>query len=115
MVGREKIDTDDIVNKDLTIIGFDFADKRDRDTGELVVDHKTGEVQQFAVVVFAEYPDKYYSVGTVFTKVCEAWADQFGGDPEDASAQLAAEGGVRVRFTRGTTRKGNNVTNVTIL
>lgn len=113
MVGRDKLDTEDILNKDLTIIAFDFAPKFDQ-RGVPVVDENTGELDKFGVVVFKEYPEKYYCVGAVFTKVCKAWAAPFDS-PEEASAELEAEGGVRVRFTPSKTKKGNNLTAVEIL
>lgn len=113
MVGREKLETEDILGKELTIIGFDFAPKFDQH-GMPVADPSTGEVDTFGVVVFAEYPDKYYCVGAVFTKVCHAWAAGFDS-PQEASEALAAEGGVRVRFTASKTKKGNNLTAVDIL
>lgn len=113
MVGKEKIDTDDIINKELTIIGFDFAPKFDKE-GNVIVDQSTGEVDNFGVVVFKEIPDKYYCVGAVFTKVCKAWAAPFDS-PEQASEALSAEGGVRVKFTPSKTKKGNNLTAVEIL
>lgn len=113
MVGRNKLDTDDILNKELTIVAFDFAPKFD-EKGRPVVDESTGEVDTFGVVVFKEFPESYYSVGTVFTKVCKAWAAEFNS-PAEASEALTAEGGVRVRFSPSKTKKGNNLTAVEIL
>lgn len=112
MVGREKLETEDILDKELTIIGFDFAPKFDQQ-GKAIMD-ENGDVDTFGVVVFAEHPDKYYCVGSVFTKVCHAWAAGFES-PQDASAALAAEGGVRVKFSASKTKKGNNLTAVDIL
>lgn len=113
MVGKEKLETEDILDKELTIIGFDFAPKFDQQ-GKPVLDASTGEVDTFGVVVFAEYPDKYYCVGAVFTKVCHAWAAAFNSTQE-ASVALATEGGVRVKFSASKTKKGNNLTAVEIL
>lgn len=113
MAGKEKLETEDILDKDLTIVAFDFAPKFDQQ-GNPVVDSSTGEVDTFGVVVFAEHPDKYYCVGAVFTKVCHAWAAGFDS-AQEASEALAAEGGVRVRFSASKTKKGNNLTAVDIL
>lgn len=113
MMNREKLDTDDVVNKELTIIAFDFAPKFDKD-GKPIIDQSTGEVDTFGVVVFSEMPDKYYCVGSVFTKVCHAWAAPFES-PEEASEALEHEGGVKVRFSPSKTKKGNNLTAVEIL
>lgn len=115
MAGREKMSTDEVIaHGDLTIIAFDFAPKFDQN-GNPVADPTTGEQDTFGVVVFDEFPERYYSVGTVFSKVCKAWADQFGGSADAASAELAKSGGVKVRFSNGKTKKGNNLVNVEIL
>lgn len=114
MVGRDKLSTDEILGKELTVIGFDFAPKFDQQ-GNPCVDQSTGEVDNFGVVIFAEYEDMYYSVGTVFTKVCKSWAAAFNGSAVDASDALRAQGGVKVKFTRGKSKQGRNLTNVEIL
>lgn len=113
MVGKEKLETEDVVNREFTIIAFDFAPKFD-DKGKPIIDSSTGEADTFGVVVFKELPDNYYCVGTVFTKVCKAWEAAFQSAKE-ASEALEAEGGVRVRFTPSKTKKGNNLTAVEIL
>lgn len=113
MVDREKLETEEILNQELTVVGFDFAPKFTK-SGETIVDQSTGEVDTFGVVIFKEYPGKYYAVGSVFTKVCHAWAAGFSST-EEASEALNAEGGVRVMFTASKTKKGNNLTAVEIL
>lgn len=113
MVGRDKLETEEVLDKELTIVQFDFAPKFDK-TGNPVVDEKTGEVDTFGVVVFKEMPEKYYCVGAVFTKVCRAWAAPFES-AQDASEALMSEGGVKVKFTSSKTKKGNNLTAVEIL
>ena len=113
MLDKEKLETEDVINKELTIVGFDFAPKFD-EWGNRMVDPNTGEVDEFGVVVFAELPGYYYCVGAVFTKVCKAWASAFNSTVE-ASEALATEGGVRVKFTPSKTKKGNNLTAVEIL
>ncbi|MBD5232334.1 MAG: hypothetical protein HDS66_09345 [Bacteroidales bacterium] len=112
MCNREKLETSEVINKELTIIGFDFAPKFDQNGERVVLD--TGEIDTFGVVIFEEIPDRYYCVGTVFTKVCKAWAAPFSS-PAEASAALAAEGGVRVRFTESKTKRNQNLTAVEIL
>lgn len=112
MVGKTKLETADVINKDLTVIAFDFAPKFTRE-GDPMYD-ENGEVDTFAVVVFAEYPDSYYCVGTVFTNVCKAWMAGYETAGE-ASDDLRSEGGVRVCFKEGKTKKGNNLVNVEIL
>lgn len=115
MSGRTKMDTDEVVEAGvLTITAFDFAPKFDKE-GHPLADPSTGEQDVFGVVTFAEHPDRYYSVGTVFTKVCKAWAEQFGGSAEAASVELTKSGGVQVRFSEGKTKAGNNLINVEIV
>lgn len=114
MVGRDKLSTDDILDQELTVVAFDFAPKFDQQ-GNLCVDQSTGQVDTFGVVIFAEHPDMYYSVGTVFTKVCKGWVAAFNNDPVLASDALAAQGGVKVKFTRGKSKLGRNLTNVEII
>lgn len=114
MAGREQLKTEDVLDKDYTIIAFDFAPNVERETGELVVNKETGEVETHGVLVFKEMPGHYYSVGTIFTKVCDAWAAAFTS-PQEASEALAAQGGVKVRFKAGKTKRGNPCTQVDIL
>lgn len=115
MVGREKLETEEVQGKEWTIVAFDFAPKFDRNTGAPVM-LDNGEQDVFGVVVFSEMPDRYYSVGTVFTKVCKAWAEEYDGDVELASRELEVVGGVRVRFKMSKTKVSkNNIVTVEIL
>lgn len=113
MVGRTKLDTEEIVGKTLTIEAFDFAPKFDK-TGKPIIDPDTGEADTFGVVVFSEHPECYYCVGTVFTKVCKAWAAGFTS-PAEASEALKKEGGVKVIFRQSKTKNNNNLTAVEIV
>lgn len=112
MIGREKLETEDVLDKVLTITEFGFAPKFSQD-GDPIVD-ENGVPDEFGVVVFKEHPECYYCVGTVFTKVCKAWAAAFP-TVKEASDALAAEGGVRVTFKATKTKKGKNLTSVDIL
>lgn len=114
MAGKKKLDTRDVVGRELTVIGFDFAPKYDEKKGEFIINPATGEPDTYGVVVFAEHPDSYYSVGTVFTKVCRAWAAGYD-TAEEASADLVEYGGVKVMFTQTKAKNGNNLTTVQIL
>ena len=113
MMNREKLSTEEVVNKELTIIEFGFAPKFDED-GSPVIDQSTGESDTFGVVIFDEMPDRYYCVGSVFTKVCHSWAAGFESVAE-ASEALKNEGGVKVRFSEGKTKRGKNLVKVDIL
>lgn len=101
MSGRDKLTTEEILDKVVTIVAFDFATIRNDD----------GEDEVFPVLLFEEYPDKYYNSGAIMKKVTANWAAAFGGDPEAASKALADAGGVQVKFTSTRTRKGNNLIN----
>lgn len=113
MVGKNKLETEEIIDQELTIVAFDFAPKFDKN-GKPITDPETGEVDTFGVVVFSEHPEMYYCVGAVFTKVCKAWAAEFDST-EKASEALSAEGGVKVIFRHSKTKSGNNLTSVEIL
>lgn len=113
MVGRDKLETDDVLGRELTIVEFGFAPKFDKE-GNVMREPDTGEVDEFGVVVFKEMEKSYYCVGTVFTKVCKTWAAAFEST-EEASKALSNEGGIKVKFTQGRTKKGNNLTQVEIL
>lgn len=113
MKDREKMATEDVVGRELTIVGFNFAPKFD-EKGYAIVDSETGQPDEFGVVIFSEEPDKYYCVGAVFTKVCKLWAADYP-TVKEASDALAASGGVKVKFSEGKTKRGNNLVNVDIL
>lgn len=104
MVGREQVKTEEVVGKPLTIVGFDFATITD-----------AGEEKVFPVVVFEELPGKYYNGGSLMMKLCKAWAESCGGDPETASFELSREGGVQVMFRETRTKTGNNLVCIDIL
>lgn len=112
--GRTKLESKEVQNQVLTVIAFDFAPKFDKNGGP-IINEMTGEADTYAVIVLKEMPDRYYSCGTVFSKVCRAWAAEYDGDVEQASAELEASGGVQVKFTMGQTRGGNNLMNVEIV
>lgn len=109
-INRTKLKTEDVINRELTIIDFDFAPNID-DSGKIEYDQQTGEVATHGVIVFAEMPDKFYHVGSIFTKICRSWMSGFES-AEDAGKALSAEGGVRVRFFP---QPGRRYTNVEIL
>lgn len=114
MAGKTQLKTEDVADKELTVIAFDFAPNIDKVTKQIQVDQETGEVITHGVIVFKENPGAYYSVGTIFTKICNIWASNFSSAKE-ASEALEKEGGVRVRFRSGVTKTGNPCVQVDIL
>lgn len=104
MAGREKVTTDDLIGQTVTVIEFDFATIKDK-----------GEEKVFPVLLFKERPNEYYCGGTLLNKMCMAWAAEYDGDVAAASNALCDEGGVKIRFSSGRTKNGNNLTNIEVL
>lgn len=115
MIGREAFKTEEVIDKEWTVVQFDFAPKVDMRTRQIVVDPVTGEVDTYGVVVFKEAPQKFYGVGTIFTKICKLWLASCDGDLDAANAELVSGGGVRVKFYEGKTLSGQPVVKVDIL
>ena len=105
MAGREKMTTEALNGQTVTCVEFDFA---------TITDPKQGE-KTFPVLIFAEYPNHYYTGGALLNKMCQAWAAEYGGDIAAASSALSDEGGVKIRFSAGKTKSGNNLTNIDVL
>lgn len=105
MQGKTKIDTDELLGKEITITAFDFIELKD----------KSGELKKFAVCCFEEDPEAFFFGGTVLTKICEAWAKEFDGDAAAASEALADDGGCVIKMTAGKTKNGRRITNVDII
>lgn len=106
-MNREKADIEDIVNRPVTIIGYDFANSRDKDTNQLVV-LESGEIQQYAIFIIAEDNDHYYNAGTVISNAFLQIHSGYGGTTEEACADLQAEGGLAVTIVKKKSRGGNS-------
>lgn len=104
MAGREQLKTEDLIGQTVTVMAFDFATITDK-----------GVEKTFPVLLLKEYPDHYYNGGALLSKLCRCWANAYGGDPEAASEDLEAEGGVQLRFTATKTKSGNNLTAVDVV
>lgn len=102
--GRTKINTQDLIGKELTIVAFDFASITDE-----------GEEKAFPVILFKELPANYYCGGFMLQKLCSAWAAEYDGDIESASNDLGQSGGVVVRFKATRTKTGNNLTTIEVV
>lgn len=103
MEGRTKIETEDIIKyypDGITIVAFDFV---------------TVEDKTYPVCAFREDDRKFLNGGTVLMKILSAWVAAYDGDIEECSADLCNEGGVKVKFSAGKTKKGQNITLVEIL
>lgn len=102
--GRTQIETDDIIGKELTIIGFDFAEATVKN-----------EKKVYPVIIFKELPDHYYNGGTLLMNLCKVWSDYFDGNVEAASEELERSGGVQVRFSTTRSQSGNTYTKVEVV
>lgn len=95
MDGREKITTDDVLLKypeGITIIGFDVIETADGG---------------YPVFIFAEDISKYLNGGSQAMRIAESWINSAENpDPEAMSAEMKAQGGVKVKLSRGKTSKG---------
>lgn len=101
-VGREKVDMGDIINAfpdGVTVMEFDFL---------------TGENGEFAVCAFKEDENACFFGGKILTDMCKAWAEGYNST-KDASADLTAEGGVKLRFKRSKTKANRDVTLVEVV
>ncbi len=107
MEGRTKLDSDELMKKypdGVKVIGFDFV---------TIWDEKSQSEK--AVPVFATNNNEFFFGGTVAAKVASAWGAAYDGDIEAANSDLEKSGGVTMKFSRGKTKKGNNLTAVEIL
>ena len=103
MTGRTQLKTEDIIAKypnGVTVNRFDIV----------VLDGKA-----FPIATIAEDDSVYFNGGTIMSKICEEWANSYGGEIESASNDLEKAGGVKMIFEQAKTKKGNNITRVHII
>lgn len=101
-VGREKVEMDEIIKvfpDGVTVTEFDFL---------------TGDNGDFAVCAFKEDEKAYFFAGKILTDMCKAWLDGYEST-KDASSDLTAEGGVKLRFKRSKTKANRDVTLVEVV
>lgn len=107
MSGRVAIKTEDLIRKypkGFTLIEFDIID---------YIDAVTGETKSYPVFAIAEDSTVYYAGGKSLTDIAMSWCD--GCTVEEASAELKAEGGVRVKLESVRTKQGRTFTQVEVL
>lgn len=101
-VGKEKVEIDEVMRifpNGVTVTSFDFL---------------TGSDGDFAVCGFAEDESVFFFGGKILTGMCKAWAEGYASTKE-ASADLASEGGVKLRFKRSKTKANRDVTLVEVV
>lgn len=104
MDGRKRLSMDDVISSypnGVTVDGFD-----------IIHDSKNGD---YSVVTFAEDSNKFFFGGKVLTNIVHGWIAVFDGDIEKASSALKDSGGVKMQFSHGRTKNGNNLTTVKII
>lgn len=108
MEGRTKVTQEQIMQKfpdGVTVTEFEFL---------TVNDPKKG-VSTFPVLTIAEAPAVCFFGGAILSKICAAWASACDGDAEQASEELKASGGCKMKFVNSRTKSGNNITLVEIV
>lgn len=102
MEGRTKISTEEIIAKypqGVTIIGFDWL---------------TGNDGKYPVCIIKENENECFFGGTALTSICESWMDGYT-DTASCSSALAAEGGVKIKFSKGKTKSNRTFTRCEIV
>lgn len=104
MADRDKVDVEYVIEKfsdGVTITAFDLI---------------TMEGKTFPVLNIKEDDKLFFFGGAVFTNICNVWLTAFGSNNcAEVSKALAEQGGVKVKLEQGKTKKGNNITNVTVV
>lgn len=102
-VGREKIETDKILGKELTIRDFEYVEYTDKNTGEVI---------SYYVVIFEEYPDNFYRAGLQLSEIC--YDIEHDEDAEKMIDEIH-EYGLVVVLEKVKTKDNNNFTKVTVM
>ena len=66
-------------------------------------------------VIWAEDDKSFLWAGKVLQDILEAWLEDYSGDPEACSKALQEEGGVKIKFRKGKTKNGRDITYVDIV
>lgn len=99
MTNREKANISDICDTEVTLRDFDLVQ---------MVSPKTGEVQDVAILLLDEHPDKFFFGGLIATKLVSSF-------DENDKAELNSTG-LKVKFKKGkATKSGNDLTLVEVL
>ena len=102
MEGREKIDTALLIATYPNGVTINGADLINGDSGV------------YAACTFAENGTQYINGGKMLTDIVKEWLADYA-TAEQMSADLAAQGGVKMKFEKTRTRSGRDFTTVTIV
>lgn len=102
MQGREKMSTEELLDKDITIIQFDSY-----------VNTESGEI----IYVFAtrEHLNNFTFAGAILKKYFMAFEEECKKENVDVNDYMVSQGGLKVRLTEGKTKQGRSITNVVLL
>lgn len=94
--GKTKIETSDIIGKEITLIGYGFM---------------TDNGKEYAVVTLKEFPDNFLFCGKVLTDEIRKLEEEFGDDLND----ILASGEVRVILKTQSSKNGRKYTSADFL
>lgn len=106
--GKTKISVSDIIAnypEGITINGFDMINGTDQN----------GEPSTYPVFTFMEDNTRFGFGGAVLKNIINSWLAAFDGDVESCTKALAANGGVKLKFSQGRTKNGRNVTIIDVI
>ena len=106
--GKTKISVADIVSQypdGITVTDFDIVSGTDQN----------GEAITYPVFTFAEDTSRFGFGGKVMRSIVDNWVHAFDGDIEATSKALAANGGVKLRFSLGKTKNGRPITLIDVV
>lgn len=107
---RTKIKTDEVIEKypdGITLMKFDII------TAPSSKD--PNRIDTYPIFTINEDESVVLFGGKVLYKLAQSWAELYEGNIEEASRDLSAGGGCKIKLVKGITRAGNNVTRVEII
>lgn len=102
--GKENIKTEELIKAfpdGITVIGF-----------TTLLNKKKEKISAF---IFKENPGVFFFGGQVMTDLAEKWAADYNGNFVDANNALLAEGGVKMKLVRKTSKAGNVYTDYEVI
>lgn len=108
MTNREKITMDALIIKypnGVTVTGFDVLNSTDAN----------GETDSYPIFVFAEDTTKFCNGGAVLNKIVNVWLAHFDGDITACNKALESYNGVKLKFSKSTTKNGRPITLVDVI
>lgn len=104
LTGRTQLKVDEIIEyypDGITVTAFGCWTKKDGST--------------LWPVLWAEDTHHFMWAGKVLQDILVEWLAEYNGDTAKCSADLEAEGGVKIKFRKGKTKNGRDITYVDIV